>query len=108
MPAHIVGEKWRSSSCRGKVRYKTKKTAEAALRVMIQSGRARTSDRLHIYKCKECRHHHLGNSAGSAVPAPLKRVKASIGDIIEIFWKEQDGRESSFRYMVKAHAENQD
>lgn len=99
----IDHDKWPTGGCRNKIKYGSKKTALGALRVMKKSGRARTAERLHVYKCRECGSFHLGNVAGKS-PPPLKHIRVSIGDVVEIRWKEPDGTESHFRYLVESKA----
>lgn len=50
-----------SPGCRGKRRYTSKRRAEGTLRVMRDSGKP-FSHRLQAYRCRNCKHWHIGNS----------------------------------------------
>lgn len=76
-----------TSGCRGKVVYRTKRLANGVLRVMRKSRTK--SDTLHVYRCQFCGKWHLGNETGS-VPAPLKTVRAAVGEIVEIVWRDKN------------------
>lgn len=82
-----------ASGCRGKLRYPSRRAANAARRVMGATGRAKNFDVLHPYKCPACKHWHLGNEPGHATPAPLKRIRVARGDVVEITWRGHDGTE---------------
>lgn len=84
------------TGCRGKIPYKTKRLAQGVLRVMWKS-RTTKSDTLHPYRCPSCKRWHLGNQAGS-VPAPLKTVRAAVGDVVEIIWRDNEKHEVKTRH----------
>lgn len=50
-----------SNACRGKVRYPSKRVAAGRIRVMKQR-QSPGAHRLQEYRCRECKHWHVGNS----------------------------------------------
>jgi len=87
---HARPEGTSPSGCRGKIPYRTKRLAMGVLRVMRKSGKAK-SETLHAYRCTACGHWHLGNSR---VPPPLKTIRAAVGEVVEIEWRDPDSKET--------------
>ena len=85
-------EHW-SNQCRGKVKYKTRRAALTARSELVDANQARTPSRLNEYRCSVCRSWHLGNTPSNMFPPPLKRMRAVQGDVVEITWRDLEGRE---------------
>lgn len=93
-----------SAECRGKHRYSTKRIALSAKRVMVKAGRAHNAQTLNPYKCRVCGNWHLGNDKAAAalmlLPPPLKIIRASVGDTVEIIWRGIDGTDTKTRHTA--------
>lgn len=48
--------------CRSKHRHTSKTHAESAIRRLITTGVARPGHSLNAYKCRSCKHWHIGNA----------------------------------------------
>lgn len=94
------GTKTWARGCLGKVGYSSKRQASGRMRLMRRSAHTRTPDLLNVYHCSACGRWHLGNLRDGRPPtAPLRRMKAADGDVVEIAWRHADGTETRQRYV---------
>ena len=58
------------SQCRGKVRHTSKRAATGVLRVMRRDPTMTAPERLQVYRCRLCKHWHIGKRPGGPVNEP--------------------------------------
>lgn len=65
--AHELGEAIYEKGCRGKRHYVSRRRANGAIRVLVQSGAIPDDGTMNAYKCRSCRTWHIGHKPGSGV-----------------------------------------
>lgn len=82
------------NSCRGKIRYSSRKRALAKIRSIQRGDTHEAPELLDAYRCAECACWHIGHRTKRRAVPPLKRMRAAAGDIVEITWRKPDGTEA--------------
>lgn len=88
-----------SGGCRGKIRHGNARLATEQLERLKADTEARDPDLLAVYRCQACGGWHVGHTPRfEKPPAPVLRIKAALGSIIEVTWRALDGRVVVVRY----------
>lgn len=87
-----------SQGCRGKIRYQTRKRALAKIRSILRVDTHEAPELLDAYRCVDCRGWHIGHRTKWRPLPPLKRMRASAGDTVEITWRRPDGTDVRSRH----------